>query len=137
MCYVTTRLTLDIAAIGRRAFTRREELHLDQEQVADLAGMSRAYVSRLENGGVRNLKVADLAAIADALRLSLDHLIYGRDAESTDADMPRLLIRRLGPDLGSAVARFDMALANLERGDIDAAIVVLDSITERRMHQEG
>lgn len=134
---MTTRVTLDVEAIGTRAFRRREELDLEQRDVARLAGMSRAYVSRLENAAVRNPKVADLAAIADALHMSLDHLIYGRVDVHLDSDLPNLLIRRLGPDLGSAVARLDMALANLEKGDIDAAIVVLDSITERRMRREG
>lgn len=132
ICYMGTRTLLDIDAIGRRASRRREELHLEQEEVATKSGMSRAYVSRLENGSVRNPKVADLASIADALGLSLDALIFGRVSDAQlDVDLPNLLRRRLGPDLGAAVAGLDMAMANLGKGDVDAAVVVLESIVER------
>lgn len=132
ICHMTARILLDIDGIGRRAAERREELHLEQADVASRSGMSRAYVSRLENAGVRNPKVADLAAVADALRLSLDALIWGRVSESElDTDLPRLLTRRFGPELGRALAGLDMALANLQKGDVDAAVVVLDSIAQR------
>lgn len=62
ICYMGTRMLLDVDAMGRRASARREELRLEQEEVATRSGMSRAYISRLENGGVRNPKVADLAS---------------------------------------------------------------------------
>jgi transcriptional regulator with XRE-family HTH domain len=129
------RVKLDIGAIGQRASDRREELGLDQMQVGTVSGMSRAYISRLENGVVSNPKVADLASVADALRLSLDQLIYGHPTGSMDVDLPDLLKRRLGPELGTAVARLDMALAALEQRDISAAVVVLESISERRVRQ--
>jgi transcriptional regulator with XRE-family HTH domain len=128
---MSTRTLLDIGAIGQRASGRREALHLDQQEVADKAGMSRAYVSRLENGMVANPKVADLAAVAEALELSLDTLIYGRPSD-LDADLAQLLRQRLGPDLGSAFAAFDMYLSNMEQGEIDAAVIVLRSIAARR-----
>jgi transcriptional regulator with XRE-family HTH domain len=118
-------------AIGRRASRRRDALHLDQQEVADKAGMSRAYVSRLENSMVANPKVSDLAAVAEALGLSLDALVYGRTSDP-DVDLAQRLQQRLGPDLGSAFAAFDMYLGNMEQGDIDAAVVVLRSIAARR-----
>jgi transcriptional regulator with XRE-family HTH domain len=128
---MSTRTLLDINAMGRRASRRREQLHLDQQEVADKAGMSRAYVSRLENGMVANPKVSDLAAVAEALGLSLDALVYGRTSDP-DVDLAQLLRQRLGPDLGAAFAAFDMYLANMEQGDIDAAVIVLRSIAARR-----
>lgn len=132
LCYMTARMTLDVTAIGRRAALRRELLRLEQADVATKAGMSRAYVSRLENGGVLNPKLADLAAIADALGLSLDALIYGRPTDTSDVDLPNILSRRLGPDLGELVAGLDMGAANIEQGDVDAAIFILRSLRDRR-----
>lgn len=134
LCYMTTSVPLDIDAIGRRAAARREFMRMEQEDVATKAGMSRAYISRLENGGVRNPKVVDLAAVAAALGMSLDALIYGN---LPDADLPALLIRRLGPRLGSAVARLDQALASIQQGDIDAATVILERISEHRGQAKG
>lgn len=137
ICYMTSRVRLDIDAIGGRAARQRDLLHLEQEEVALKSGMSRAYISRLENGGVRNPKVADLAAVAEALGLSLDSLIYGRPSETdVDVDLPGILMRRLGPELGAAFAKLDMVLANLEKGDVDAAVVVLESISERGERRE-
>lgn len=105
ICYMNARVTLDIDAIGDRASARREELHLEQEEVAEKAGMSRAYISRLENGGVRNPKVVDLAAVAAALGLSLDRLIYGHASGDADADLSSLLTSMLDPEVGSLMAK--------------------------------
>lgn len=125
MCYMSTRKTLDVDAIGKRAFKRREELHLEQSEVATKAGMSRAYVSRLENGGVMNPKVSDLAAIACALDLSLDRLIYGSARPEPDADIAQVLIARFGPRIGGALVRIDRIAALMEQDDTVALDVVI------------
>lgn len=72
---VTRRTSLDVAAIGRRLAQRRDDLRLDQEGVAEKAGVSRAYISRLERGIVPNPKVTELAQVAEALDLTLAELI--------------------------------------------------------------
>jgi transcriptional regulator with XRE-family HTH domain len=123
LCYMGTRVTLDIDAIGRRALARREELHLEQSEVAEKAGMSRAYISRLENASVRNPKVVDLASVASALSISLDSLIYGR-VDQPDADFAGILMRRFGPQVGGALVQLDRVLAQIESGD-EAALSVL------------
>lgn len=105
LCYMGTRVTLDVGAIGRRASDRRKELQLEQEEVAALAGMSRAYISRLENGGVLNPKVTDLASVAAALGLSLDRLIYGHASGDLDTDLSSLLMSMLDPEIGSLMAQ--------------------------------
>lgn len=135
MSYMEPRVRLDIDALGNRVKLRRMELRLEQEQVGEAAGMSRAYVSRLENGSVKNPKVTDLASIAAALKVSLDTLIYGKPTGDIERDLPNLLRRRLGPDLGGAVARLDMAMAALQQDDISAATIVLESISERRLRR--
>lgn len=132
LCYMPPRVSLDVAAIGVRAARRRAELGLEQETVATASGMSRAYISRIENGIVSNPKVADLASVAEALRMSLDQLIYGHPTGSLDVDLASLLRRRLGPELGSVVADLDMGLATWEQQDISAAVVMLQALSERR-----
>lgn len=104
LSYMTTRPSLDVGAIGERAAQRRTQLKLEQEDVAERAGMSRAYISRLENGGVRNPKVADLAAVAAAIDYSLDQLIYGRPSGDLLAELPTLLGRVTAPELGALMA---------------------------------
>lgn len=58
MCHMASVVKLDAGAIGRRAAARRGDLGLDQEGVATRAGMSRAYISRLENGSVTSMMCA-------------------------------------------------------------------------------
>lgn len=66
---------LDVAEIGRRIADRRAALRLEQQQVAERAGLSRAHVSRLERGVVPEPRVTDLAKLAAALDLSLVELV--------------------------------------------------------------
>lgn len=73
--HMTARQNIDIAELGRRLAKRRADLDLDQDEVAERAGVSRAYVSRLERGIVPQPKVTDLSAVADALNLSLAELL--------------------------------------------------------------
>lgn len=64
----------DTAAVGSRVRAIRESKGLDQEQLADQSGLSRAYVSRLENGAIPSPKLYDLANIADALGTTVSQL---------------------------------------------------------------
>lgn len=82
ICHMVTGKHLDVAEIGRRLAARRERLGLDQEAVADRAGLSRPYISRLERGIVPNPKLLDLEQVASALELPLNDLVRpidGRD----------------------------------------------------------
>lgn len=107
LCYMAARVKLDVDAIGLRAQRRREILGLEQPDVAERAGMSRAYISRLENGAVKSPKLGDLASVAQALELSLDTLIYGT-APPSSSDIPAVFSK-----LPSGTA---IAMTNLARG---------------------
>ncbi len=64
--------------IGRRIRSLRADLQLSQTALADLAGLSRVNLSRIERGaaepGCRTLQ-----AIAHALGLTLGELMQGLD----------------------------------------------------------
>lgn len=75
ICHVSTRARLDIGVIARRLTDRRAELRLEQTEVAERAGLSRAYVSRLEAGIVPNPKLFDLQRVADVLDIPLSALV--------------------------------------------------------------
>lgn len=104
LCYMGTRPKLDMVRIGRRAADRRDELGLEQEDVATKACMSRGYISRLENGIVKNPKIEDLAAVANALGYSIDRLIYGQPDAELIADLPKVIARVSDPEVGGAIA---------------------------------
>lgn len=60
-----------ITRIGRQVAARRIELHLTQQTLADLAGVSRSSLQALEYGS-RSVKLASVVEIADALGLQLE-----------------------------------------------------------------
>lgn len=61
----------EIASIGRRVAARRIELHLTQQTLADLAGVSRWSLQALEYGS-GSVKLASVVEIAEALGLRLE-----------------------------------------------------------------
>lgn len=56
-------------AFGRRVRCIREQRGFSQEQLAELAGIHRTYMSSVERGQ-RNIGLDNIAALADALGVS-------------------------------------------------------------------
>lgn len=135
ICHMNARVTLRVDAIGRRAAQRRENLRLEQEDVATRAGMSRAYVSRLENGMVKAPKVTDLAAIAGALDVTLDTLLYDDPVSTDEADLKRSLSPYLGMTLASDVAQAIAAAPELTESERQQLANVVVALTRHHMDQ--
>ncbi len=69
--------------IGERIQTTRKENGFSQEQLAEMASLNRVTIAKYESGRIEPGAQA-LARIADALGVSIDHLL-GRD-EGVDPD---------------------------------------------------
>jgi transcriptional regulator with XRE-family HTH domain len=123
----------DVAGLGTRIAARRRELGLKQLDLAAEAGLSEAYVNRLENGVVRNPKLHHLAAIAQALRVPLVSLLYG-EASRTDDELLADLGRQ--PRLLMALTRL---VRGLERADPEDQEFVLGNLETlaRRFGRDG
>lgn len=121
---------------GARLRSVRQDRGLRQVDVAAELGMSAGGYSSVERGNAR-MFVSDLPRFAAALRVEPAYLArrLGLCDDGGDEMAPALL-RRFGPDLGGMLVRLDMALANIQQGEIDAAILVLESITERGERRE-
>lgn len=106
MCHMTTAALPDPHEIGRRLLSRRRELRLDQDVVAERAGVSRPYLSRLERGVVPNPKIYELAQVASALDIPVLALVAPPDdrtlviAETEDVI---LAVADLPPETASSV----------------------------------
>jgi len=94
-------------ALGRRIARLREERALTQQALADLAGITRAQLARLERGGTPNPGVYSVAALAHALDLTLDEL----------AGVAK---QRSGPNLLEALALLTHRTAQLNHEPYDA-----------------
>lgn len=123
MCHMVTRRTLDVGAIAVRLKARREALHWNQDEVAERARVSRAYVSRLERGIVPNPKTTELSQVAEALGLTLVDLIGPPpDAEvvetgfSADWDEIQRQVEDLPPEQRERVLRGFLASLEIAHG---------------------
>lgn len=67
-----------LSIIGRNISCIRQRRELSQEDLSDLAGTSRPYISDIENGKV-NIRVELLVRIAAALDCELSELITKKD----------------------------------------------------------
>lgn len=62
-------------SLGERIRLSRKDLRLTQQQLADMAGMSRSYVNSLENGITTNIGSDFLIPLARSLGVSSKYLL--------------------------------------------------------------
>lgn len=72
--------------IGKQLKLVREAHHLLQKDLAQLAGLDRSYISKLERG-LADPTLSTLSKIAGAYKLSVSHLLNYGDEESFSLDI--------------------------------------------------
>jgi transcriptional regulator with XRE-family HTH domain len=76
-----------MASVGERIRGRRAELDWTQDQLAQKAGISKSFLSDLENGK-RSVGANNLLDIARALGVSLDFLMTGTASQDQKSEVP-------------------------------------------------
>lgn len=74
--------------IGKNVKKYREKAHLTQAELAEFVGVENAFISRVERGQ-KLMKLKTLLALADALHVSADLLLY---QESQNAQIQTLAL---------------------------------------------
>jgi transcriptional regulator with XRE-family HTH domain len=100
-----------MAVIGERIKERRNELRWTQEQLAQKAGISKSFLSELENGK-RSVSANNLLDLARALSVSLDYLMTGQEKGGRQAELQ--IPASLAQFAGDAGLSFRQALTLLE-----------------------
>lgn len=84
--------TVDLDAFGQRLRSVRESRRLTLEQVSELAGLSKAHLSRLESGE-RHASIGALVDLSTALGVRISSLLGedgdGRSLATFEPDAPR------------------------------------------------
>ena len=75
-----------MSTVGDRIKQRRLEIGWTQEQLCTKAGLSKSFVSELENGK-RSVSASNLLDIARALSVSLDYLMTGKASGEQHAEV--------------------------------------------------
>ncbi|MDY5107167.1 MAG: helix-turn-helix transcriptional regulator [Actinobacillus minor] len=60
----------------------RKTAGISQQELADMSGVSKAQISRLENGEQNNPQINTVVSIASNLGVSIEEIIYGDKTES-------------------------------------------------------
>jgi transcriptional regulator with XRE-family HTH domain len=113
-CTVTleAHVKTTMQTVGERIRKRRLELGWTQDALAEKAGISKSFLSDLENGK-RNVGADKLQDIGRVLSLSLDYLMDGQKAETikSDVQIPNSLAdfaARAGLSFKQAITLLDM-----------------------------
>lgn len=69
--------------IAQQVLIRRRQLRLSQTKLAEMAGISRNYVSMIERGEARNISIGVLQALCTALGISPTLLTGTTEEEPT------------------------------------------------------
>lgn len=73
-------MNVDTLAIGNRIRTRREELHITREQLAELLDITPKFCSDIENGA-RGMSLKTLMRVSETLYMTTDYILFGKKTE--------------------------------------------------------
>ena len=75
------------SSVGERIKERRLELGWTQDQLCTKVGLSKSFLSELENGK-RSVSASNLLDIARSLNVSLDFLMTGKASQEQQIEVP-------------------------------------------------
>ncbi|MFN7995275.1 MAG: helix-turn-helix transcriptional regulator [Bryobacteraceae bacterium] len=91
--------------VGDRIREIREERRMNQDQLAERAGLSKGFLSDVENNK-RNIGSQNLLKLANVLGASVDYLLRGEVSEATNAE-PIVI----PPELSQAAEELELSYA--------------------------
>lgn len=68
--------------IGEHIKRIRKTVGISQQELAEMSGVSKAQISRLENGEQTNPQINTIVSIASNLGVSVEEVIYGNKTDS-------------------------------------------------------
>lgn len=76
---------MDRKALGKKIRKERQQMNLTQEQLAEAAGVSTAYIGLVEHGQ-RAVTLEKLVDLANIFHVSVDYLLMDSVDSSSDAE---------------------------------------------------
>ena len=83
--------------IAKNVKKYREKAHLTQAELAEFVGVENAFISRVERGQ-KLMKLKTLLALADALHVSADLLLY-QESQNAQIQTLALMLKGQSPEL--------------------------------------
>ncbi len=124
------RPPVDMVAVADRVYRQRVSIGMTQDDLAAMASVSRAYISRLEHAGVPDPTMQDMMAVANALGFqTLDDMVYGPLSDDRQQALERLLRHR---ELAEAFSQVASAYENTPPADRGFLLEWLQLLARRR-----
>lgn len=123
--------------LGELVKTRRKDLNMTQEELADKVGMSQRWVSNLETGGVKRSRIDTLQQLSVALSLPLDDLVIAAGMAESVSAARRVVANYTDTVVGYDVARDDPRIPLLEllegkdREEVESITLIVRTLMER------
>jgi transcriptional regulator with XRE-family HTH domain len=95
-----------MATVGDRVREIRDEMRLTQDRLAELTGLSKGFLSDVENNK-RNIGAQNLLKIANVLGASVDYLLRG---EVADVSVVEPVV--IPPELSQAARELELSYAS-------------------------
>ena len=111
--------------LGEKIRTRRIELNMTMDDLGKAIGVQRSAINKYEKGIITDLKRSTIAALANALDVSVMYLL---DDDPDDLDQARLEALHQNPQLGLL---FDRS-RKMTSSDVDFMIQMADRILNER-----
>lgn len=102
----------DLLAIGRRLAEAREKAGLNQDELAELIGVTKRTIGGYEGGTINPYR--KLNELAQATGVAREWLSYGEDGAPTDDGLDREAVRRGVESLRVAMPLIARAIDDLE-----------------------
>lgn len=107
---------------GERIKTRRKDLGITADQLAEQIGVSRATIFRYENGDIEKLPVNALVPIANVLHTSVNYLMGWDD----DSEKRPATVSDDGPN--AVKSRIIALLDTMTEDQLEKLLAVIDMI---------
>lgn len=102
--------------LGARVRARREELGWSEQKLADVTGLSKMQVHRIETGVRKKLSAGELAVLREALDLPLEDLVGGTRRPSLLASLAaRVAGNEASPEFAPALGRAGQLIDLMDR----------------------
>jgi transcriptional regulator with XRE-family HTH domain len=95
-----------VSRIGTALRSARERAGWSREALAYHSGVSWSAIAQIESGRRQDIRLSSLSALADALQISVDHLVGSKAAVSPSPLGHRVLIYESDDEFVTPVARF-------------------------------
>lgn len=108
-----------------RIYSRRAELNLSLQQLADSSGLSRSTIQRYETGAIKNIPLDKLDKLANALDVSVEWIMGMTAAGPQDPE----LMEYLDELKNRSEMRMLFKLAkNATREDVEQAVKIIEAL---------